>query len=420
MVPVSDMLALVLPQRSRTAPLLVGIDGRSRSGKSTLAALIARCIQGVVVIHTDEVAWHHSFFGWSDVLIEGVLRPLRRDGLPLSYTPQPWIERGRPGSIAIPGGTEIILVEGVGAARRELSNWFNATIWVQTDPDVAMARTIALDRDPPGFIDDWMRAENAHLAADQPWTRASAVVSGEYPVSSDAVRVCLRAPDATACAVDGCRTFQAAGVLFDNDGVLVDSHSVAARVWNLWATRWVPGFDFHRDIRHGLRLSDVVADLVSAEHVATAAENLIDMELTLATEVPPIPGAPELIADCPAGSWALVTSGRRSVALARLTSAGIARPVTVVSADDVERGKPAPDPYLAGAAALGLRPERCIVFEDARAGIISARAAGVAHVIGVGEATVGEDVDATVSNLSGITFDGTHVSIPPELIIEPH
>jgi len=53
-------------------------------------------IQGVVVIHNDEVAWHHSFFGWSDVLIEGVPRPLCRDGLPLSYTRQPWIERGRP------------------------------------------------------------------------------------------------------------------------------------------------------------------------------------------------------------------------------------------------------------------------------------------------------------------------------------
>src|SRR4029079_16547898 len=79
MVPVSDMLGLVLPRRSLTAPLLVGIDGRSRSGKSTLAALIARCIQEVVVVHTDDIAWHHSFFGWSDVLIEGVLRPLRRE-----------------------------------------------------------------------------------------------------------------------------------------------------------------------------------------------------------------------------------------------------------------------------------------------------------------------------------------------------
>ena len=118
MVPVSDILGLVLPRRSRTAPLLVGIDGRSRSGKSTLAALIARCIQEVVVVHTDDIAWHHSFFGWSDVLIEGVLRPLRRDGLPLSCTLQPW-------------------------------------------------------------------------------TRASAVVSGQYPVSSDAVRVCLRVSDAT-------------------------------------------------------------------------------------------------------------------------------------------------------------------------------------------------------------------------------
>lgn len=82
--------------------------------------------------------------------------------------------------------------------------------------------------------------------------------------------------------------FPAAGLLFDNDGVLVDSHEVAAGVWNQWATRWVPGFDFHRDIRHGLRLREVVADLVSAEHAAAATEDLMDMELTLATDVPPI------------------------------------------------------------------------------------------------------------------------------------
>ena len=75
--------------------------------------------------------------------------------------------------------------------------------------------------------------------------------------------------------------FPAAGLLFDNDGVLVDSHEVAAGVWNQWATRWVPGFDFHRDIRHGLRLREVVADLVSAEHAAAATEDLMDMELTL-------------------------------------------------------------------------------------------------------------------------------------------
>ena len=137
--------------------------------------------------------------------------------------------------------------------------------------------------------------------------------------------------------------FPAAGVLFDNDGVLVDSHEVAAGVWNQWATRWVPGFDFHRDIRHGLRLREVVADLVSAEHAAAATEDLMDMELTLATDVPPIRGAAELIAGCPPGSWALVTSGRRCLALARLTSAGIAHPVSVVSADDVASGKPAPD-----------------------------------------------------------------------------
>ncbi len=196
MVPVSDMLALVLRAFAHRSV------ARWHRRPEPVGEICTRCAHRAMHSRSRRhshrrVAWHHSFFGWSDVMIEGVLRPLRRDGLPLSYTPQPWIERGRSGSIVIPGGTEIILVEGVGAARRELSNWFDATIWVQTDPDVAMARTIALDRDPPGFIDDWMRAENAHLAADQPWTRASAVVSGENPVSSDAVRVCLRASDAT-------------------------------------------------------------------------------------------------------------------------------------------------------------------------------------------------------------------------------
>src|SRR4029078_11589415 len=174
-----------------------------------------------------------------------------------------------------------------------------------------------------------------------------------------------------------------------------------AGVWNQWATRWVPGFDFHRDIRHGLRLREVVADLGSAEHAAAPTEDLMDMELILATDVPPIRGAPELIAGCPPGSWALVTSGRRCMAVARLTSAGIAHPVSVVSADDVASGKPAPDPYLPGAAALGLAPAQsrscapapglrrahCTVFEEACAGIRSARAAGIAHVIGVGIAS---------------------------------
>ena len=368
----------------------------------------------------DDIAWHHSSFGWSDVLVSGILRPLRQHGVPISYIPQPWIQRGRSGSIDIPAETEVVLIEGVGATRVELSRWLDAAIWVQTDPDLALKRTISLDRDPPGFVDDWMRDENSHLNADKPWTRATAVVSGETPFSDGVLHVRFGASCSSPAAANAgeTRMFEVSGVLFDNDGVLVDSHDVAAGVWNQWATRWAPGFDFHRDIRHGLRLRDAVADIVDPENVPEATRVLIETETTLAARVPAILGAPELVAQCPADAWALVTSGRRSVALARLTSAGLPHPVTVVSADDVDKGKPAPDPYLAGAAALGLHPRQCAVFEDASAGVTSARAAGVAHVIGVGKATLGEDIDVAVSSLRGITFDGTQLRIPRDVIIE--
>jgi sugar-phosphatase len=212
-------------------------------------------------------------------------------------------------------------------------------------------------------------------------------------------------------------TFAVAGILFDNDGVLVDSHDIAATVWNQWAATWAPGFDFHRDVQHGLRLRDAVAGIVTTGDVAAATKALIAMESTMTTRVPAVLGAAQLVAQCPPGSWAVVTSGLRSVALARLTAAQIPRPISLIAADDVHRGKPAPDPYLAGAAALGLSPSLCAVFEDAAAGIASARAAGIAHVIGVGAATLGQDVDIAVTNLRGITFTGAQLIIPGGIII---
>ncbi|MCW2688093.1 MAG: hypothetical protein JWR37_2983 [Mycobacterium sp.] len=173
----------LVARASPDAVAIVGVNGRSRSGKTTLADLLATSREHVAVVHTDDIAWHHSFFDWSDVLIDGVLVPLRRNGPPLSYVPTPWIERGRPGSITIPPGTRVVIVEGVGATRRELAPWLDAAVWVETDETVAMERTVALDRDPPGFVRDWMAAERAHLDRDLPWTRASAIVSGERPMS---------------------------------------------------------------------------------------------------------------------------------------------------------------------------------------------------------------------------------------------
>lgn len=111
-----------------------------------------------------------------------------------------------------------------------------------------------------------------------------------------------------------------------------------------------PGFDFRRDIQHGTRPVDVVSDLGSPEKADADVRTLADMQMTSATEVPAIPDAGQLLATLPPHQWALVTSGRRGMVLRRLISARLPHPPVLISAEDVSRGKPAPDPYLAGAA----------------------------------------------------------------------
>lgn len=196
-------------------------------------------------------------------------------------------------------------------------------------------------------------------------------------------------------------------LLLDCDGVLVDSHDAAAVAWNMWAKRWAPGFDFHRDVEHGRRIADLVAELVSTPSaVADATADLIQQELANATDVVAIPGARQLLESSPTGSWAVVTSGGRAIATARMASAGLVPADILVTSDDVERGKPFPDPYLLAAQRLGVAPPRCAVFEDAPAGIASARAAGVGTIIGVGPIAATADVTVAVADLRGVRFDG--------------
>jgi mannitol-1-/sugar-/sorbitol-6-phosphatase len=200
-------------------------------------------------------------------------------------------------------------------------------------------------------------------------------------------------------------TLRVDGLLLDCDGVLVDSHNAAAVAWNQWAQRWAPGFDFHRDIEHGRRIRDVVAELISTpSDVAAAAADLIQLELDHAADVVPIPGARELLEALPQGTWAVVTSGGRAIATARMASAGLVPADVLVTGEDVDRGKPFPDPYLLAAQRLGVSPEHCAVFEDAPAGIEAARAAGVGAIVGVGAAT--ESVVMAVADLRGVRFDG--------------
>ncbi len=208
------------------------------------------------------------------------------------------------------------------------------------------------------------------------------------------------------------------GLLLDCDGVLVDSHSAAAVAWNQWAKRWAPGFDFHRDVEHGRRIADLVAELISTpSDVAAAAADLTQQELEHAADVVAVRGARQLLESSPRGSWAVVTSGGRAIATSRMASAGLVPADILVTGEDVEHGKPFPDPYLLAAQRLQVSPRRCAVFEDAPAGIEAARAAGVATIIGVGAIAATAGITVAVADLRGVRFDGHHLRIDASTIL---
>lgn len=201
------------------------------------------------------------------------------------------------------------------------------------------------------------------------------------------------------------------GVLFDCDGVLVDSLEAAAVAWDAWAERYAPGFDFRTQIVHGVRATEMVATLVEPDLVIEAVTNLDDAELASAVATAAIPGAVALTDSIPVERWAVVTSAIGELARRRLAAAGHRAPRVIVAAEDVARGKPDPEPYLAGARLLGLDPSRCAVIEDAPAGVRAARAAGARFVVGVGDHLEGTQVDAHVPDLRSLFYrDGVLVA----------
>ena len=177
-------------------------------------------------------------------------------------------------------------------------------------------------------------------------------------------------------------------VLFDMDGTLVDSTAAVTASWTGFATEH--GLDPAEVLAavHGVRASDSIARYLPAEQVAAATRKLLDRELELLDGVVEIPGAVALLRALPEAGIpvAIVTSAPRDLAVARLGAGGIPIPAVLVAAEDIEHGKPAPDCYLAAASRLGVDPTRCVVFEDADAGLRAGLAAG-ARVVVVGDLT---------------------------------
>lgn len=167
------------------------------------------------------------------------------------------------------------------------------------------------------------------------------------------------------------------GLLFDLDGVLVDSTPAVARVWTKWALS--KGFADPDEIvrlAHGRPSIDTVRDLLPDADFELENEVILRGELQDTEGVVPLPGVREFLGSLPPERWAIVTSCAGPLAEIRLRTAGLPIPAKLQTSDDIKRGKPDPEPYLKGAALLGLSPNRCVVFEDAPAGIRSGKAAG--------------------------------------------
>ena len=171
-------------------------------------------------------------------------------------------------------------------------------------------------------------------------------------------------------------------VIFDFDGVLIDSNDVYEKHWKIWADR--NGIDFEQilAVHHGIpptRTIGIVAPHLDAKTEAQGFVQLCENDLE---GVKIWPGALGLLERIQGYPWAIATSSTRNMVMPRLRYLSLPVPAVLVTNDDVLRGKPAPDPYEKAARDLGLEPHQCLVIEDAPAGITAAKAAG-ATVIAV-------------------------------------
>jgi mannitol-1-/sugar-/sorbitol-6-phosphatase len=165
-------------------------------------------------------------------------------------------------------------------------------------------------------------------------------------------------------------------LLFDMDGVLVDSTPAVARVWTTWASKF--GFDPAEVVRqaHGRPSIATIRELLPGGDHRVENQAIEKAEIEDLDDVVALPGTIELLSALPADRFAVVTSASRALAVVRLRAAGFAIPKHLVTSSDIRRGKPDPEPYLRGAQILGLSPAVCVVIEDAPAGIQSGKTAG--------------------------------------------
>ncbi|MBM7787503.1 HAD-IA family hydrolase [Tenggerimyces flavus] len=209
--------------------------------------------------------------------------------------------------------------------------------------------------------------------------------------------------------------FHVDAVLLDLDGTLIDSTPIIVRSWSRWAEEFgVTTAQFEAlGSLHGRTSGAIVRALVPPDRVAAGERRIDELETTDVDGLVPLPGVTAFLAKIPAGRWAIVTSGNDAIAGVRTKAAGL-EPTVLITADDVTYGKPHPEPFLLGAERLGVAPERCLVIEDAPAGLEAARKAGM-RTIAVTTSHRAADLDADLV-VSGIHELDLHVSGGPLIV----